>query len=102
MTNDTKIAETFLFDIFPKAAARDGKAMVRRNSLWYILLTFLSPPTEITQCVNFYSVSLVLSYNWQQTGTLCHMQFCNLTYSSLLPAPLWERNHWEQSVLLAF
>lgn len=35
MTNDTKIAEAFLYDIFPKAAARDGKAMVRRNSLWY-------------------------------------------------------------------
>lgn len=58
MTNDTKITEAFLYDIFPKAAVRDGKAMVRHNSLWHILLIFLFLPTERIQYMNFYSISL--------------------------------------------
>lgn len=33
MTNGTEIAEPFWYNILPKAAARDGKAMVRYNSL---------------------------------------------------------------------
>lgn len=42
MTNGTEIAEPFWYNILPKAAAKDGKTMVRYNSLGYIFLTFLS------------------------------------------------------------
>lgn len=62
MTNGTEVAKFFWYDIPHKAAARDGQTMLRFNSLWYILLTFLSPQTERTQyyelLLNFTNITL--------------------------------------------